>query len=434
MDLAAAFSLTFFLLLASVWKGIFLAYPLAAGVILFFIVALRRGYGYKEVLNMAYAGAKKSYLVVEVLILIGALIAIWIASGTMPAIVYYGIELIKPDLFLLSSFLISCAVSLLTGTSIGTTGTIGAALMVMARSGGVNLPAAAGTIIAGAYFGDRCSPVSSSANFVAGVTETNIYDNIRNMFKTSIVPFLASAIFYMIVSRIFPLHGRTSGVNSLILQEFSLHWIVFAPVLVIMIFSIFRADLKISIVVSIITAFAISVAVQHQTVSECLKFMVFGFSMDESSPLYSIIKGGGIIALLKTAFVVVLSSAFAGIMEGTKMLDHIELITSKADSRWAVFRNVLITSLIGAIVGCSQTFAVMLTYILNKKAYEKNSLDRSCAAIDLENTAILTSALIPWNVALLAPMTILDMGAACIPYLAYIYLVPLWNLVYLRLL
>ena len=111
------------------------------------------------------------------------------------------------------------------------------------------------------------------------------------------------------------------------------------------------------------------------------------------------------------------------------MLSGIENITKKADSRYAIFRNVFITSIFASAVGCSQTFAVMLTHILNKKSYVKNNLSNSYTAIDLENTAIMLSALVPWNMALLAPMTILGIGVSCIPYLIYIYLLPVFTLI-----
>jgi len=432
LDLVIAFVLFFLLLVASVLKGVFLAYPLAAGTMLFFFIAMKRGYGFSELLQMAYRGGKKSFIVIEVLILIGALIPLWIAAGTLPAIVFFGMRLIKPNLFLLMAFLINCFVSFLIGSSVGTTGVVGMALMVMARSGSVNLSAAAGAIIAGAYFGDRCSPVSSSASFVAYITETDIYDNIRNMFRTSIIPFLLALVFYLTVSQLYPLHSETDGINRMIQDAFQLNWLVLAPVLVIAIFSVFKANIRISMAASILAAFAVSVAMQHQTAIQCLHFMVFGFKMDAANPLYEVIKSGGMLSLLKTATVVFLASVFAGIMEGTRLLDPIEAMTAKADSRGAVFQNMLATSVFGAAFGCSQTFAVMLTYMLNKKAYKKNNLDKSYAAIDLENTGIMVSALIPWNIALLAPMTILGAGADCIPFLAYIYLVPLCNFIYLK--
>ena len=151
LDLIIAFIVTFILLLFSVVKGIFLAYPLMAALILFIVVAFKRGNTFKSILCMALTGGKKSFIVITVLILIGVITSIWMASGTVPAIVYYGIKLLRPNVFILSAFLISCFVSFLIGTSLGTCSTVGIALMVIARSGDVNLSATAGAIIAGAY-------------------------------------------------------------------------------------------------------------------------------------------------------------------------------------------------------------------------------------------------------------------------------------------
>lgn len=433
MDLISAFVITFALLIFSVFNGIFPAYPLAAGLVLFSLVALKRGFGFINILKMAYFGGKKSFAVIKVLLLIGALIPIWMASGTVPAIVYFGMALIHPNLFILAAFLLSCLVSFLIGTSIGTSGVVGAALMVMAKSGNVSLTVTAGAVIAGAYFGDRCSPVSSSAHFVAFLTGTNVYNNMKIMFRTGLVPLIISIGFYLGLSHLFPLHSSAGSISSLILKEFDLDLIVMLPALVILAFALIKVEVKISIIVSIAAALVISIHVQHHTFTECIKYMVMGFKMDAASPLAGIIKGGGILSLLKMFLVVFITSAFAGIMDETRMLDNIENYTSKAASRYQVYRNVLVTSLFGSVIGCSQTFAVMLTHMLNRKAYEKNELDTSIAAVDLENSAIMVSALIPWNVALLAPMTILGTDASCLPYLLYIYLVPLWNLFYLRI-
>jgi NhaC family Na+:H+ antiporter len=432
LDLIITFTITFVLLLLSVYKGIFLAYPLLIALLLFSILAWRRGYELKDILTMAYNGGKKSVIVIKVFILIGAIMAIWMASGTVPAIVYYGVRFIRPDVFILCAFLISCLVSFLIGTSVGTSGTVGIALIVIAKSGGVNAAATAGAIIAGAYFGDRCSPMSSSANLVAYLTETNIYENIKNMFKTCIVPFCGSVIFYYVLSKMFPLHNSANDINNEILRTFSVNMIVLLPALIIIMFSIFKVDVKISMLVSIIIAFLIGVIVQHETVLSCTKFIIFGYSTDKSNPLYTIIQGGGMLSMLKTSLIIYVASAFAGIVDGTKMLNSIEEITQKANSRYEIFRNVAITSIFTAAIGCSQAFAVILTDILNKKAYEKNKIDNYCRSIDLENTAIVIAGLVPWNIALLVPITILGAKASCIPYSFYIYSLPLWNLIFLK--
>lgn len=432
LELAAAFIITFIILVFSVYKGIFLAYPLIAGTVFFSAVALKRGYKIKELLVMAYNGGKKSLIVIRIFVLIGAIMAIWMASGTVPAIVYYGVKLLKPDIFILSAFMISCFVSFLIGTSVGTSGTAGIALIVIAKSGGSSVAATAGAVIAGAFFGDRCSPMSSSASLVAYLTETNIYDNIKNMFRTSIVPFIISIIFYYILSGIFPLHSSANIISGEIMKVFSINVTVLLPALIIIIFSLFKVNVKISMIISIISAFLISIFIQNQTILNCIKFIVRGYSMNVSNPLYSIIKGGGIISMLKTSFIIYIASVFSGIIEGTGILDTIENLTLKADMRSGMFKNMIITSFFTAAVGCSQVFAVILTHMLNKKAYKKNRIDDYCLALDLENSAIMISALIPWNIALLVPMTILGSGATCIPFLIYIYILPLWNLIFLK--
>ncbi|AKN30739.1 sodium:proton antiporter [Clostridium carboxidivorans P7] len=432
MDLIICFIVTFLLLILSVYKGIFVAYPLIIGLILFFAAAVKRGYPVKAVLIMAYKGGKKSVLVIKIFVLIGAITAVWMASGTVSAIVYYEIKLLRPNIFILCAFLISSFVSLLIGTSFGTVGTVGIALIVIARSGGVNIAATSGAIIAGAYFGDRCSPMSSSASLVAYITETDIYDNIKNMFKSCIVPFFISVIFYAVISQIFPLHKSSSAINDEILKAFSVNIVVLLPALVIIIFSLFKVNVKVSMLISIITAFLLSVIVQHNTIVNSMKYIILGYSMDKTNPLYSIIKGGGVISMLKTSLVVFISSAFSGIFEETGMLNIIENITYKANSRYKLFRNMVITGILSSAFGCSQAIAVILTHMLNKKAYEKNKMNNEALAVDLENTAIIICALIPWNIALLLPIVNLGADASCTPYLFYLYILPIFNLLFLK--
>lgn len=426
MDVVVAFIITFLLLIFSVYMGIFVAYPLMIGFVLLFILSVRRGYSFRDILIMAYNGGKKSFIILKIFILIGAITSIWMASGTVPAIVYYGIMLINPSLFILSAFLISCFVSILIGTSFGTVGTVGIALMVIARGGGVNLAAAGGAIIAGAYFGDRCSPMSSSASLVALLTKTNIYDNIKNMLKTSILPFIISIIFYTIISLIFPLHNTAKVINNEIVKAFNVNIVVLIPALIIIAFTLFKINVKISMRVSIAAAFLLSIFMQNNTVLESVKFIISGYRMDKISPLYNIIKGGGIISMLKTALVVLISSSFGGIFEGTGILDYVKHIIQKSSLKHGNFKTMILTSLFSSAFGCTQALAVILTHMLSEKAYEKN---KSIFAVDLENTAIVIAALIPWNIALLVPMTNLGVNASCIPYLFYLYILPITNLI-----
>ena len=188
MLLAAVFVLFFLALCCSVVYGVFILYPLLWGLLSVGFVAWSRGYTIGTILRMGYTGAKQSLIVVEVFFHIGALTAAWRAAGTIGFLVHHGLQMLSPGAFLVGCFLLPLAFSVLLGTAIGTVGVIGIALMVIAKAGGMDPALAAGAIVAGAYFGDRCSPMSSSAHLVASITRTDVYVNLKNMAKSSALP------------------------------------------------------------------------------------------------------------------------------------------------------------------------------------------------------------------------------------------------------
>jgi len=430
MDLIIVFIICFILLLTSAFKGIFIGYPLIISLVLFIILGMKRGFKFKSLLKMSYEGGKKSLIVLKIFILIGAITASWMASGTVPAIVYYGMKFLNPHIFILCTFLISSIVSFLIGTSFGTIGTVGIALMVMARGGDVSLPITAGAILSGAYFGDRCSPMSSSANLVASLTETDIFTNIKNMFKTSIVPFILSCIIYTVFSIKFPLVIGNNLLIGEITKVYDINIITLLPAAIILIFSIFKVNVKTLMLLSVLIASIIAILFQHINIIEMLKYIVIGYSIPYKSTLSTIISGGGILSMLKISIVVFVSSAFTGIFEGTEMLKSIELMISNVKGRHNVYFSNIVVSIAAAAFGCSQALAVILSNMLMKNAYEKNNITAEQFAVDIENTSIIIAPLIPWNIAVLVPLTTLSVSASSILYAVYLYLIPLTNYIY----
>ena len=171
-------------------------YALLAGLLLFLLYGRRKGFGWKALLGMALAGVKTVKNILITFLLIGVLTALWRAAGTIPVIVCYAARLIRPGVFLVMTFLLNAGVSVLTGTSFGTAATIGVICAAMGATMGVDARLTGGAVLAGAFFGDRCSPVSTSALLVSELTKTDIYGNIRRMLRTALVPFLLSVAFY----------------------------------------------------------------------------------------------------------------------------------------------------------------------------------------------------------------------------------------------
>ena len=429
MDIAATLIIIFMSLLFSVYRNINIVYPLFVGLLLLMFVALRRGFQFKDVFNMALKGGKKSLLIIRIFILIGAITAVWRASGTVAFIVYHGIELMNPRYFIVYAFILCSIVSFLLGTAFGTVGTIGIVMMILAKSGNVNINIAAGAIIAGAYFGDRCSPMSSSAVLTASITETDLYKNIKNMFKTAMIPFLLSIVIYIVLSLYNPLVFTDRNILNTISGAFNIHIVAIMPAVAMLVLAAFRVDVKISMLVSIITAMLLAFILQGYSIPNILKYAVYGFSLTGVGEFNDIIKGGGILSMLKIALIVLISSAYSGIFEGTQMLKEIQRVLEKIADRYGIFVATIISGLITASLGCTQALAILLTNQLIKDTYKKQNRDKYELAIDIENSAVVISPMIPWNIAGAVPAAALTATAGFIPFAFYLYLIPICNLI-----
>jgi len=427
MDFLIAVTIFTLSLIFSISKNMSTIYPLLIGMFSFSFVAMKRGYNIKSIVKMLLCGMKKALSLMPIFALIGMITALWRASGTISFFVYYGTKFMNPDYFILFAFLLSCLVSFALGTSFGTVGTIGVVLIVLAKGGDVNINAAAGAIISGAFFGDRCSPTSSSANLVAIVTETDLYGNVKRMFKTGLIPFALTVIFYIFLSRKYPINITSNSLLNDITHYFNLNIITVFPALIIFVLAAFKKNVKISMFFSIISAFFICVFVQNMAFEKIFKTMIFGFNLEADSSLTGIISGGGFMSMVSVAFIVLIASSYSGIFEETGMLNDIQGILEKLSNKVGVYMTTVFTSLFTGAFCCNQTLPVLLTYQLMHKIYDEKGYTKEDLAIDLENTAIMTSELFPWSIAIAVPLATLSVDAKSIPFAVFLYLVPIIN-------
>lgn len=424
---------SFALLLVSVIKGYFVAYPLLISLIIFIIAFSRQGFSITALIAMGLSSSRKSLSVIGILLLIGAVTAVWMAAGTIPALVYYGIQAIHPRYFVLSAFVLTSIVSVLLGTSFGTVSTVGVALTIAAKGADINPHLIAGAIIAGAYVGDRCSPMSSSANLVASITKTNLYKNIRAMIATAWLPSIACILFYFLFSVTNPIRIDNSNALLEIPQFFNLNPLALLPALTVLVLAVLQLEVKFTLLVSIAISLVLGMQLQGYSFFQLIKFALLGFSLETNTDLSEVLTGGGIVSMLRVAIVVILSTALAGIIVGTKTLASVEKLLEKASSRSDLFLGTTIVSLAAAAFGCTQTIAILMTDQLVQRKYYREKLDGYQLAIDIENTAVVLSPLIPWNIAGLVPATILMTDSGFIPYAVYLYLLPLLSWIQIKL-
>ena len=399
-------------------------YALGAGLVIFSAYALIKKHSFKSILKMIYDGMKTSKNVLIVFLIVGMLTASWRASGTIPFIISSAVRLINPNIFVLMTFLLCCGVSFLMGTSFGSAATIGVICMTMAYSMNINPVIAGGAMLSGVLFGDRCSPVSTSALLVSELTKTDIFTNIKKMFRTAFVPFILTCIMYITLGFSAGNGGEIPDLSTMFSSEFNLHWASVIPAVVILVLSLLRVKVRYAMLASIASALVVGLTVQGVEILEFLKIMILGFKA-ETAEIKHMIDGGGLVSMLKSAAIVCLSSAYSGIFSATGLLHSLKEKTELLSKKITPFGATMITSIFTSLISCNQTLAIILTHQLCE-GNEKNSGN---AAIDLENSAVVISPLVPWSIAGAVPLASAGAPTASLLLAGYLYILPIFTFI-----
>ena len=427
MALLIAFLVFLVSMISAIFTGYSMIIALLIGLVAFSTAAARKGFGLKELGVMALDGAKGSLIVIEVMCVIGFVTASWRVSGTITIFVYYGMRIITPSLFLLIAFLLSCLLSYSLGTSFGVAGTVGVIFMTLARSGGVDPVITAGVLMSGVYFGDRGSPVSSSANMVAGITGTKIFDNVRLMMKTAVVPFVITLTVYVVLSLANPISHVDGRLVASFEEEFILSVWAFVPAVVMLVLPLLKVSVLISMGLSILCALLTAWLVQGVPIFEVLKICIFGYQA-QGDGLGAILNGGGLVSMLEIVFILLISSSYSGIFSGTGLLDELQERLSRACTRFGRFTVMLMMSIVTAAVFCNQTIATLMCCDLLKKPYLEGGSDAASMtelAIDMENSVILIACFIPWSIGCSVPLSFFGADFHSLPFAVYMYAVPI---------
>ena len=397
---------------------------LLLGVALFSLLGLRKGFSPKALASMAWEKGRDSLVVIPVFLLIGVVMGLWRSAGTISYFLYYGLLSISPRIFLLVVFLLSAALSFVLGTSFGVTGTAGVVLITLARSGGVDLAMTAGAILSGAYFGDRCSPMSSCATLVAAVTDTKLYDNVREMLKTGALPTALTLVFYGVLSVRNPITSVDTAVLSALSEGNALHWLALLPAVLMLLLPLLKIPVKWAMAVSAATAFVLSVVLQQMSFAAALRTAIFGYA-PTSEALAGILSGGGLLSMFSSSAIVFLTSLYAGILEGIGILIPAKALVERLASRVGLFPTSIFVSTAIGMAFCNQTVVTLINSQLLPDSYHKRGASNTELAMDLANSGVMISGLIPWNIAASIPLAMLDVGSEAILWASLLYFTPL---------
>ena len=394
------------------------------GLLLFLLYGRRKGFSWPELMKMALDGVKTVKNILFTFLLIGVLTALWRAAGTIPVIVCYAAQLIRPSVFLLMTFLLNAGVSVLTGTSFGTAATMGVITAAMGSVFGVAPILTGGAVLSGAFFGDRCSPVSTSALLVAELTKTGIFDNIRRMLKTALVPFLLSCAVYGLLGLLTPRGEGALDLTALFSREFSLSLWAVIPALVILVLSLLKVNVKLAMAASILSAVPLCLWLQGQTPLALLRLAILGYAAGDAE-VSAMLSGGGVLSMVRVGAIVCLSSSYSVLFQRTGLLDSIRAAIGRLARRTSPFFALLLTSVLAGMVACNQSLTILLAHQLCRELHP----DPSDMALDLEDTAVVVAPLVPWSIAGAVPLAAVGAPAAGALLACYLYLLPVWRLI-----
>lgn len=389
-------AITIFSLGAAMALGKPIYLGLLVGFFLFFVSGLRAGFKPKVLFHASFQSILKVKKVLLMLVLIGLIIPLWMQTGVLSTLMAYSIDAFSRFNLALAAFFSSVVVSMILGSGIGTTSTIGLVFIAISRSVGLNEALIVGAVVSGAYFGDRTSPMSSNFNLVSDLTGTDLRKNLVYMLPTTMTAFVLSAIFYFMAgteSSAAQLEALYA-LRTLLNDNFNISMLQLAPPAIMLFFVL---GLRQNMVVSLTAALLISIG--SGIMAGGFEWMPLLTGMESSGPIGALLSGGGLLSMMNALLIIMISSALSGIFEITHCLEPLlDRVSRDISTIGRLIFSTALVSLFISLVSGNQTMTSLITGGYFKKKYDVKGVDRRLLARAISDTGIVSVPLIPWNI------------------------------------
>ena len=363
----------------------------------------------ERMLKEIWENLKSVFIPILILFLVGALAGTWLISGVIPAMVYYGLQVLSPSIFLPASVVICAVISIATGSSWTTSATVGIALVGIGTALRIETGMIAGAVVSGAYFGDKMSPLSDTTNLAPAMAGTDLFTHIRYMTLTTVPTLIITLIVFGIISASIETSGTAdlSSLLSTISNTFNISpWLFIVPVVVIALILLKTKPLiALSTGVILATIFAFifqSDVLMHLSNSKLSAITTSIFTETQittnNEKLNDLFSSGGMEGMLWTIFLIICAMIFGGIMDGIGALARItKELLKLAHTVFGLFASTVISCLGLNAIASDQYLAIVIPGKMFKKAYEDRGLAPENLSRTLEDSGTVTSVLIPWN-------------------------------------
>ena len=417
-------------------------------------IGMARGTQWKAISEAIAHSVSQTTEAILILLMIGALSGTWLIAGIIPAFIHYGLQILEPGIFLFAACIICGLLSLATGSSWGTVGTVGIALVGIGSALGLSEGWIAGAIISGAYFGDKMSPLSDTTNIAAAVGGTDLFNHIRYMMYTTVPSLTVALIVFLVVG--FRGGASAEGIQgdfaaefgAAVFAAFDIHWGLFiAPVVVIYLIAKkvpAAAALMIGTLLGALTAIIwqpdVIRSVAGMTENDgygmaafkaSIQAMALDSSVSTSNAMANdLLESGGMAGMLNTVWLILCAMVFGAAMQATGMLERItRAILAGVQSTFGLVSRTVGTCLAFNILASDQYLAIVVPGNMLKDAYAERGLAPENLSRTLEDSGTVTSVLIPWNTCGVAQSGILGVATwAYLPYCIFNWVSPIMTL------
>lgn len=425
---------------------------LTLGAAIAAIVAIKNGHSWASILDAIVSGISTAMGAILILMSVGALIGTWLMAGTVPSLIYYGLELMNPQLFYAAACVICCIASLAIGSSWTVAGTLGVALIGVALGLGLSAPIAAGAIVSGAYFGDKMSPLSDTTNLAPAVAGTDLFTHIRHMVWTTTPSIVLALILFVIVG--FGTDpkaddGSLASLTGTLDAVFNITPMALIPLAVVFFMAYKKIPPLPTILFGALLGGFLAMVLQPQVVLDYADTpsLSRGLAMTKGvwMALYDgyvastgvvevddLLSRGGMSSMLTTIWLVITALSFGAVLEHGGMLNRlIESALKSAKSTGSLVTTVVLSCIGINVIAADQYIAIVLPGKMYKAEFARRGIEPKNLSRIIEDAGTLTSPLVPWNTC--GAYMAAALGVATIAYLPFAFfnlINPLVSIIY----
>ncbi|MDL2288448.1 Na+/H+ antiporter NhaC [Oscillospiraceae bacterium OttesenSCG-928-F05] len=375
--------------------------PLLIATVFAAVVGVIFGFRWKDMQEGMVSTIKTAMPSILIIMVVGLLIAMWVAGGVIPAMVYYGLQIISPRFFLVTALLLCSLVSLALGSSLSTIGTVGVALFGIGEALGIPGAITAGAIVSGAYFGDKMSPLSDTTNLAPAVAGAGLFDHVRHMLGTTAPTYAICLVIYGILG--FTMGsgtvdaGQTGQIMAGLKELFVINPLMLLPPLLVIVMVLFKIPALPGLLAAAFLGLVLAVGFQGATAASLVSAAMNGFSGESSvAAVQTLINRGGLMGMMRTVALALISLSFAGVFERTGMAASIvEKILKLVHSSKGLVIATVLTAWIILIATGQQYVAIIITGRLFKESYDKRNLAPENLSRALEDSGTVFGAIVP---------------------------------------